>query len=107
MPTNNYLHNHRRKITCIRIYKHARVAIKTSRYWNKNSKFVRAVAAVATIMENCNFINNSLFEAALSDYFKEKVEVVGFKAATAVMKGDNYTSDTFKISVAFRRKTKG
>lgn len=58
-------------------------------------------------MENCNFINDELFEAALSDYFKEKVEVVGFKGSTAVMKGDNYTSDTFKICVAFRRKIKG
>lgn len=55
-------------------------------------------------MENCNFINNELFETALNDYFKENVEIVGFKGSTAVMKGDNYTSDTFKISVVFKRK---
>lgn len=55
-------------------------------------------------MENFSFINNELFEKALEDYFKEKVEVVGYSGSTAVLKGDNYTSDTFKVTVTFKRK---
>lgn len=55
-------------------------------------------------MEACSgFVNNELFEAALDDFFNEKVEVVGFRGTTAVLKGDNYTSDTYKVTVTFRR----
>lgn len=56
-------------------------------------------------MENCSgFVNVELFERALEDFFDEKVEVVGFRGTTAVLKGDNYTSDTYKVTVTFKRK---
>lgn len=56
-------------------------------------------------MENCSgYVNNELFERALEDFFDEKVEVVGFRGTTAVLKGDNYTSDTYKVTITFRRK---
>lgn len=55
-------------------------------------------------METFSFIRNELFEIALEDFFKEKVEVVGYKGSSAVMTGDSYTSDTFKVTVTFKRK---